>query len=413
MSIKVTSYYWEKAPHLSGDELLILLALADWCNDDGYCFYGMEKIRARIRRDHRNAQRSIKRLEDKGELLVCPGDGIAANGGVTNRYYLLGYCAANDISIPTEVMEAAQSKRKKQRVIGETGYGRSHFGVAPTPLGGVAPTPLGGVAPTPLGGVASTPLKPSVDPSDHPSDHPWGGEIYTDRIATPSQLTDSAPRTAQAPNMAEVNFYKTANTSLTDTVQSQPTTQPNVTGAILPPPVANTPPQAAAHRIVADDPPVTTPERRLAALMEPLNRSKPIEADPRLTVDGLWPTGTGMTAYEVYREFTPYIPSKLQIQAMNVACTDLVRWRSTLHDCLVMRSFRCNNFADLFDVYRNGLRERRVLQDGRKATTRATTAPTTTAEPTADTYGHEQPSPEVMAAYREIERQIAAGEYKY
>jgi len=75
MSIRVMSKVWDSAPY-SEDTLLTFLALADWADDDGHCFPGIQQIAGKSRQCERNAQRCIKRLVEDGFLVVInPGGG--------------------------------------------------------------------------------------------------------------------------------------------------------------------------------------------------------------------------------------------------------------------------------------------------------------------------------------------------
>lgn len=90
MAVKVMSYYWEHSKY-SGTDLLIQLALADWCNDEGECYPGIPKLAKKARTGERNAQKIIRRMEADGELRIDFMQGIETGHGYTNRYALLAY----------------------------------------------------------------------------------------------------------------------------------------------------------------------------------------------------------------------------------------------------------------------------------------------------------------------------------
>ena len=69
MSIATSNRVWTLSPQ-SGSALIVLLALADRSDDDGYCWPGMEDIATRARIDKRQAQRIIAKIEEDGELYV-------------------------------------------------------------------------------------------------------------------------------------------------------------------------------------------------------------------------------------------------------------------------------------------------------------------------------------------------------
>lgn len=75
MSIKVMSRVWENGPQSQG-ELLVMLALADWSNDQGQSWPSMEGIAQKARlSDARSARRIIRRLEEAGWIEIDVGGG--------------------------------------------------------------------------------------------------------------------------------------------------------------------------------------------------------------------------------------------------------------------------------------------------------------------------------------------------
>jgi hypothetical protein len=74
MSIRIMSRIWEDGPDQQS-ELLVLLALADWANDDGDCWPSMAGIARKARIEERSARRIVRRLEESGWLSV------GVNGG--------------------------------------------------------------------------------------------------------------------------------------------------------------------------------------------------------------------------------------------------------------------------------------------------------------------------------------------
>lgn len=75
MSIKLISAVWENAP-VDGQRLLVLLALADYANDDGYCWPSVPNLAAKARASDRWVQLTLRDLESNGILeLVSNGGG--------------------------------------------------------------------------------------------------------------------------------------------------------------------------------------------------------------------------------------------------------------------------------------------------------------------------------------------------
>src|SRR5260370_36862185 len=84
MSIAVMNWVWASSP-TSGNERLVLLALADACSrDDGSgCWPSAATIARKASISDRTVRRVIARLEADGQLLVHRGGGRA---GSTNSY---------------------------------------------------------------------------------------------------------------------------------------------------------------------------------------------------------------------------------------------------------------------------------------------------------------------------------------
>lgn len=93
MSIKVMNRVWEHSPQVGGN-LLVLLALADFSDDDGWCWPATETLAAKARITDRHARRVTAELKAAGEIEIHHGKG--RNG--TNLYRVL----------PTEVGEDTQ-----------------------------------------------------------------------------------------------------------------------------------------------------------------------------------------------------------------------------------------------------------------------------------------------------------------
>ena len=69
------SKVWEHAPSVKGDRLIVLLALADWANDDGLCWPKMETIASKARTSKDGTSKIVKWLEENGFLTVKRGLG--------------------------------------------------------------------------------------------------------------------------------------------------------------------------------------------------------------------------------------------------------------------------------------------------------------------------------------------------
>lgn len=72
MSIKMMSQVWEYSS-AEGSELLLLLAIADFADDDGFAFPGTSTLAKKIRMSERSVKRLRQKLYEKGELQYLKG----------------------------------------------------------------------------------------------------------------------------------------------------------------------------------------------------------------------------------------------------------------------------------------------------------------------------------------------------
>jgi len=87
MSIKVSSKVWDKWP-TGGSEMLCMLALADWCNDEGGSLYpSIRALSRKMRVSERQAQRVLHKLIDDGFIYVV-GNVNGGAPGTTRLYHL-------------------------------------------------------------------------------------------------------------------------------------------------------------------------------------------------------------------------------------------------------------------------------------------------------------------------------------
>jgi hypothetical protein len=97
MSIKVTSWIWENTEQ-KNTKLLVLLALADACNDDGVCWPGHAHIAHKCRLSINRTSAVLKELKESGEIGIAVHEGEKTTSGYTNRYYLNPYREAIGLS---------------------------------------------------------------------------------------------------------------------------------------------------------------------------------------------------------------------------------------------------------------------------------------------------------------------------
>jgi hypothetical protein len=65
MSIKIMTAVWDRED-LSSTQKLVLLALADWANDDGLCWPSINRLAIKASLTSRAVQKTIRSLEDAG-----------------------------------------------------------------------------------------------------------------------------------------------------------------------------------------------------------------------------------------------------------------------------------------------------------------------------------------------------------
>lgn len=85
MSIAVMARVWQDYPGAGGSELLAMLALADWSDDEGRCWPSMTSIADKTRLSRSQAQRVVHGLITDGYLLVI-GNAEGGKPGTTRQY---------------------------------------------------------------------------------------------------------------------------------------------------------------------------------------------------------------------------------------------------------------------------------------------------------------------------------------
>lgn len=82
MSIRIMTNVWERSD-INPTQKLVLLALADWANDEGLCWPSINRLASKTGIAGRSVQRVIRQLEDLG--LVCREE-VTGKG---NKYWIL------------------------------------------------------------------------------------------------------------------------------------------------------------------------------------------------------------------------------------------------------------------------------------------------------------------------------------
>lgn len=84
MSVVASAAVWKNSK-AKGGNLLVMLALADFARDDGYCWPSIDTVSKYARIGRRATQRAIRSLVDAGELAIEEGGGRHK----TNTYRIL------------------------------------------------------------------------------------------------------------------------------------------------------------------------------------------------------------------------------------------------------------------------------------------------------------------------------------
>lgn len=82
MSIRLMTSVWSRSD-LSSTQKLVLLAFADWANDDGYCWPSINQIAIKSSMTDRSVQRILRQLED---MQFIKREEVVGKG---NRYWVM------------------------------------------------------------------------------------------------------------------------------------------------------------------------------------------------------------------------------------------------------------------------------------------------------------------------------------
>lgn len=95
MSVRVLSWAWS-LEEVMGSEALVLLALADQANDEGFCWPSQEKLAPKARQSVSTLRRSLRSLEKMGLLTTITR---SSTRGRRSNLYLLHIGAKPDLSM--------------------------------------------------------------------------------------------------------------------------------------------------------------------------------------------------------------------------------------------------------------------------------------------------------------------------
>lgn len=108
MSIRIMSLVWDSYPG-AGSELLTLLAMADWSDDNGRCWPSIASISKKTRLSRSQAQRTVHRLIDTGFVGVTGNETGGAPGSTRQYRIRLDRLTGSIGATPTGRMDATGS----------------------------------------------------------------------------------------------------------------------------------------------------------------------------------------------------------------------------------------------------------------------------------------------------------------
>jgi hypothetical protein len=95
VSISAQNRVWEHSRQ-DGTNLIALLALADWADADGICWYANDRIAQRVRREERTVTRILNKLRKSGEVFAPPEYGA---GRKTLKFVTVGLSEAELVEV--------------------------------------------------------------------------------------------------------------------------------------------------------------------------------------------------------------------------------------------------------------------------------------------------------------------------
>lgn len=159
MAVKVMSYVWDKSKQ-RGPRLLVLLAIADSANDDGFCWLGIPNLAKKSRQTAVNTRQYVRQIEAAGELIVWERKTDDGKYNMSNLYKVV---MPGTTKTPPNDLKGKVKRRKKQKVGGTPKNESTPKNGRGTPKNESTPTPefssrvLLNLPPDPL-------LDPSIDP---------------------------------------------------------------------------------------------------------------------------------------------------------------------------------------------------------------------------------------------------------
>ncbi len=183
MSIKIMSLVWEVSP-TKGNELLMMLALADNANDQGWCWPSHDTLGDKNRVVPQSARRTLDALEEMGEIDIYNRlDEKHPDQHMSNVYHLRPY--AQGEAEPPEL----RGLLKMRLSSGRASQPRRGVG-SPTTVGVGSPTTVGVGSPTTTESLKKNhqqnrQLRAAASPSKKKDEYD-GIQIHWDKIENPA-----------------------------------------------------------------------------------------------------------------------------------------------------------------------------------------------------------------------------------
>lgn len=92
MSFDVSKFYWDQCTDVKGNDRLVIIALADYCNEGGWCYPSVGEVARRCQLSERGTQKILAKLAAGGHIAIEAKNGIRkTSGSPTHKYHLLAY----------------------------------------------------------------------------------------------------------------------------------------------------------------------------------------------------------------------------------------------------------------------------------------------------------------------------------
>jgi DnaD/phage-associated family protein len=92
MSFEVSNFYWDQCTDIKGNDRLVIIALAYYCNEQGWCYPSVRELARRCQLSDRGTQKILAKLAAGGHITIEANQGTRkTSGSPTHRYNLLAY----------------------------------------------------------------------------------------------------------------------------------------------------------------------------------------------------------------------------------------------------------------------------------------------------------------------------------